>query len=174
MFTQYKTAQGNDVAFASHGFRTERLVAPASDFAATEFLLNEFDAEYGGFAPTRPMAHEPRGSTVQALRAPAAAGSSRRESDAMMAAWDTARWVEEMEALAADAVRRAKSEKRARRPPEFASIGAFALGGGWLARLEAALERALPASLGTLLALFICVSLSMALISSILPIVDRL
>ena len=45
---------------------------------------------------------------------------------------------------------------------------------GWLSRLESALDRLLPGALGSLLQLFVCVSLTMAMISALLPMVDRL
>jgi hypothetical protein len=95
----------------------------------------------------------------------------------MLAAWSTARWVEEQEALAAAAVRRASAP--ARRVPDFrparlAARRAARRPGNWLLRFEAALHRLLPGGLGSLLGLFLCVTLSMALISSMLPVVDRL
>lgn len=43
----------------------------------------------------------------------------------------------------------------------------------WLGRLEAVLERILPAPVGTLLGFFVCVSLAMATMSAMLPLLDR-
>jgi hypothetical protein len=97
------------------------------------------------------------------------------------AAWSTARWVEEQEALAAAATRRAPPARARRAPAVLAARPAARIArpvarrpGNWLLRLEAALERLLPGGFGSLLGLFLCVTLSMALISSMLPVLDRL
>ena len=93
-------------------------------------------------------------------------------------AWSTARWVEEQEALAAAAVRRAAHGPARRtadlRSPRPARRETARRRGNWLLRFEATLHRLLPAGFGSLLGLFLCVSLSMALISAMLPLVDRL
>jgi hypothetical protein len=44
----------------------------------------------------------------------------------------------------------------------------------WIARLEHALDRLLPSPIGTLLQLFVCVSLTMAMMSAMLPLLDRI
>jgi hypothetical protein len=44
----------------------------------------------------------------------------------------------------------------------------------WFARLEQALDRLLPSPIGTLLQLFVCVSLTMAMMSAMLPLIDRI
>jgi hypothetical protein len=141
-----------DVAPAPRGPRpARRAAANAPEFAATEFMFTQVDE--GAPAP-------------------------RRASEEMLAAWSTTRWVEEQEAFAAAAARRAAAAA-ARRTPDFRSARLAAREsarrrGSWLLRLEATLHRLLPAGFGTLLGLFLCVSLSMALISSMLPIVDRI
>lgn len=43
----------------------------------------------------------------------------------------------------------------------------------WLGRVETALDRVLPGGFGSLLGLFLCVSMSIVLISAMLPLVDR-
>ena len=43
----------------------------------------------------------------------------------------------------------------------------------WLGRVEALLDRLLPGGFGSLLGLFLCVSMSIVLISAMLPLVDR-
>jgi hypothetical protein len=98
----------------------------------------------------------------------------------MLAAWNTARWVEEQEALAAAAARRATAAvqhaKRTSgvRSARLAVARAARRHGSWLARLEATLDRILPPGFGSLLGLFLCVSLSLVVISSMLPLVDRI
>jgi hypothetical protein len=149
-----------------------------ASFAETQFLHDEADADYNGFAPTQIM--------VLDRRAPSGAARLRCETatpfaplasddDFTPASWATARWVEEQEAKALDLARRAQAAR--------ATQGALAAAAqssrhparrGWLARFEDALERLLPGNLGSLLQLFICVSLSMALISAVLPLVDRI
>ena len=178
----------SDVALAPRGLRTaRRAAANAPDFAATEFMFNHVEDAEATSARLRPagaraatlMAKPVARSTMLSAAAPAHAGPApRAESEAMLAAWSTARWVEEQEALAAAAVRRA-AVAPARRAPDFRSARQVAREaarrrGNWLLRFEATLHRLLPAGFGSLLGLFLCVSLSMALISSLLPIVDRL
>ena len=146
----------------------------AADFAATEFLHDESDADYSGFAPTQLMVMDRRRNAPR-LHAVAA---DTLDDDCTPAGWATTRWVEEQEALAIAATRRAQAAKAARTAKGAldAAAASSRLGArrGWLARFEEALDRLLPGNLGSLLQLFICVSLSMALISSLLPLVDRI
>jgi hypothetical protein len=160
MFTSKDTPE-SDVALAPRGLRPAgRAAANAPDFAATGFMIKHVDE---AVAASGTVARMP--------------GRARAQSEAMLAAWSTARWVEEQEAIAAAAVRRAAGASQ-RRTPDFRSARQVAREaarrrGNWLVRFEAALHRLLPAGFGSLLALFLCVTLSMALISSMLPIVDR-
>jgi hypothetical protein len=155
MLTPTKDPRETDVALAERAPRAaRRAAANAPDFAATEFMLTIVEA------PTLP-----------------AVAMARTDSETMLAAWSTARWVEEQEARAATAARRA-SVPHPRRTPDFRSArraarAAARRGSHWLLRIEAALDRLLPPGFGTLLGLFLCVSLSLALISSMLPLVDR-
>jgi len=191
MFTFNETLE-SDVTLAPRGPRSAgRAAANAPDFAATEFMLTHVDegeAVSGTVATmpgrvrsrapitlVKPVARSPRLSAVT----PAASSpeAPRTGSEAMLAAWSTARWVEEQEAIAAAAARRAAAAPQ-RRAPDFRSARQVARDaarrrGNWLLRFEAALHRLLPAGFGSLLGLFLCVSLSMALISSMLPLVDR-
>jgi hypothetical protein len=170
-------------------------IAPQPDFAATEFMFNEVDEDFTGFAPTRILAAEPDAAPARP-RVPGpkpVAKSVRRhgpkpvakfvatpvptgdlyEPDAMPPSWATVRWVEEQEALAAAAARRATAGNRVHRVLEPSSPRrAERL--GWLARLEAFLQRVLPANLGSFLGLFACVALTMMLMSAVLPMVDRI
>ena len=149
MATTSNDIRDPEVARAPRGPRIAHPAANAPEFAVTEIMLNE------------------PGHAIDA--------------EAMLAAWSTARWVEEQEALAAAATRRA-SAVPARRAPDFRSARLAARRvrtagrrpGNWLLRFEAVLHRLLPGGFGSLLGLFLCVTLSMALISSMLPVLDRL
>jgi hypothetical protein len=121
------------------------ITAPQRRFAATEFMHDEGDEETSGCAPARTLPVEPA----------------------------TLRWVEEQEALAAAAARRATAGNRAHRAVERAPAPRVPRL-GWLVRLETVLQRVLPANLGSLLSLFLCVSLAIMLMSAMLPIVDRI
>jgi hypothetical protein len=158
-----------------------------AEFAATELMFNEVEDESSGFAPTQILGPAPARPSVPAAK-PVAKRVARQvakrvtpptpmpdlcEHQAMPASWVTVRWVEEQEALAAAAARRATAGNRvhrvlepvpARREPSL----------GWLARLESFLQRVLPANLGSFLGLLVCVSLAIMLMSAVLPMVDRI
>ena len=75
----------------------------------------------------------------------------------MPPSWVTLRWVEAQEAKAREAAERARASARRRIP------------GGWLERLQ----RALPGhSLSSVLPLFVCVGLAVALFAAVLPLCD--
>jgi hypothetical protein len=169
-------------------------IAPRHDFAPTEFMFNEVDEEFTGFAPTRILAAEPVSAparprvptpkpVAKSIRKPAsrpvaksvaaAPTSDLYEPDAMPVSWETFRWVEEQEALASAAARRATAGNRVHRvlePMSSRPVG----NPGWLARVEALLQRVMPANLGTFIGLFVCVSLTIILMSAVLPMVDRI
>ena len=143
---------------------TRPLDAARRTFAPTQFIHSEQEDDYTGFAPTELMRFEaPPAAQVARI------GSRRRLLEADVAT-----------ALAAErAVARAAASSRPRpaaaQPQRATDVPAPmpTAPRGWLARLEGALERVLPGPLGSLLQLFICVSLSMALLSAMLPMIDR-
>ncbi len=174
-----------------------RAQARTADFVDTEFMHDESDADYSGFAPTQLFAVDRRTSApvaasisgmrcMSATAAPVAVPfampvaaqarlASPLDEDWMPSAWATARWVEEQEAKALQAGQRARAAMAAHGVLEAASASARVNGRrNWRVRIEAALDRLLPGNLGSLLQLFICVSLSMALISALLPMVDKI
>lgn len=158
--------------------KTHALAAQFShaDFAETEFLHDETDADYTGFAPTQLLVMDRRRSANRPnLRIARLDDARELADDCTPAAWATVRWVEEQEAKALDAARRAQAAKTAKGALDAAAASSrLRVRRGWLARFEDTLDRLLPGNLGSLLQLFICVSLSMALISALLPLVDRI
>ena len=146
------------------------------DFAETEFLYDESDADYTGFAPTQLLVMDRRrASSKPSLRTARAVEMTVPDDEWTPESWATVRWVEEQEAKALDAARRAQAAKAAKGALDAAAASSrLRVRRGWLARFEEALDRLLPGNLGSLLQLFICVSLSMALISALLPLVDRI
>jgi hypothetical protein len=156
---------------------------PVPGFAETQFLHAEEDEDYSGFAPTQMFEDE----------APAPSKAERRsvrrdvdgvdaeppaEESAMPASWVTARWVEAQEAKAHEAAHQARAliaaqrrgESRLRIVPPAAEADRPA---GWMHRFRKALQRVLPVDFYSVLPLFICVSLTMALISAVLPMFDK-
>jgi len=137
---------------------------PHAGFAETEFLYDEDDSDYTGFAPTQLMTVERRRPSPR----PAAVRESRE-------AWMPAGWTTVRAEEPRDAARQAQAARVARSALQAAaSSSRLPVRRGWFARLEDTLDRLLPGNLGSLLQLFICVSLSMALISALLPLVDRI
>ena len=158
--------------------KTPALAAQYShaDFAETEFLHDESDSDNTGFAPTQLLVMDRRRSTNRpSLRTASTVEACEPADEWTPASWATVRWVEEQEAKALDVARRAKAVKTAKGALAAAAASSrLRVRRGWLARFEDALDRLLPGNLGSLLQLFICVSLSMALISALLPLVDRI
>ena len=146
-----------------------------TSFAATEFLHDDADADWKGFAPTQVLSLDRR-----AIGGLPAAAPVRPRLAADAASLATARWVEEQEAAALAAIERARiaraatAANAANAALAAARGSALSLRRGWLARLESTLDRLLPGALGSLLQLFVCVSLTMAMISALLPMVDRI
>jgi len=156
-------------------------------FAETQFLHLAGDDDYSGFAPTQmfgdeelalsepvaPDAARAAASTSQSVLERAAATSAQAPG-ALQQAQATSQWVAAQEAKAHEAAEQARAVIAAqRRADERLAEGALATGTAprtGLARLRAAFERLLP---GGLLPLFIGVSVSMALISTALPLIDR-
>ncbi|MFL6629143.1 MAG: hypothetical protein ACJ8G1_22055 [Vitreoscilla sp.] len=158
-------------------------------FAETQFLHLASDDDYSGFAPTEmfgdeEMAAQPEPAAPGAARAAAstsqsvlerAAATAAQSPDALQQAQATSQWVAAQEARAHEAADQARAVIAAqRRAEEQLAEGALASGPAvprtGLARLRAAFERLLP---GGLLPLFIGVTVTMALISTALPLIDR-
>ncbi|MEP6505391.1 MAG: hypothetical protein ABJD97_18800 [Betaproteobacteria bacterium] len=176
---------------------------PQAGFAETQFLHDADDADYSGFAPTEmfedaddgapapvaagvsPASQAAASTSRSALaRAANAPGASTRppvpdEEPQISASWVTSQWVAAQEAKAHEAAHHARLVIAAQRrgeaesgtsPATVATATAPRTGFG---RLRAALERLLPGEFRSLLPLFICVSVTMALISAVLPLLDK-
>ena len=161
---------------------------PNGGFAETQFLHSAGEDDYSGFAPTEmfddvDMISQPEplvppsadiaraaATTSQSLLDRAAAASSQQQARA------TSQWVASQEAKAREAAEQARAVIAAqRRADEKLTEHALvpepaAAPRTGLARLRAAFERLLP---GGLLPLFIGVSVTMALISTALPLIDK-
>jgi hypothetical protein len=133
-------------------------------FAETMLLHTAEDDDYSGFAPTEmsgmPEADDPAPAVPQS--------------------WATSQWVAAQEAKAHEAADQARAviaaQRRADEQVEAAHgyVAPQAAPRTGLARLRAAFGRLLPGEFRSLLPLFIGVSVTMALMSSVLPLVDRL
>ena len=127
------------------------------DFAETTLLHAAGDDDYSGFAPTEMSGLD-------------------EVAPAMPQSWITSQWVAAQEAKAHEAADQARAviaaQRRADEQAEAARAHAAALAAPktGLARLRAAFERLLP---GGLLPLFLGVTVTMTLISAVLPLVDR-
>jgi len=161
-------------------------------FAETQFLHTAGDDDYSGFAPTEmfgeegleplpetapatPAAARAAASTSHTVLERAAAASAQAPAPAVSQAQATSQWVAAQEAKAQEAATQARAVIAAqRRAEERLAEGALAAGTTaprtGLARLRAAFERLLP---GGLLPLFIGVSVTTAMISAVLPLIDR-
>jgi hypothetical protein len=157
-------------------------------FAETQFLHTAGEDDYSGFAPTQmfgedeltPLLDPVAPATPAAARAAAStshsvlerAAAASAEEAAASQARATSRWEAAQEAQAHEAAHQARAVIAAQRhAQEQAADGASSsapLTG--LARLRAAFERLLP---GGLLPLFVGVSATMAMISTVLPMIDR-
>jgi len=91
--------------------------------------------------------------------------------------WVTSQWVAAQEAKAHDAADQARAliaaQRRAEEQAEAAQDAAPAVPSTRLGRLRAAFERLLPGEFRSLLPLFIGVTVTMALISAVLPLFDK-
>jgi hypothetical protein len=175
---------------------------PNAGFAETQFLHHAEDEDYSGFAPTQ-MADEDDATHVPApdvvaptpAAAHAAASSSRTaleraattpeqtaeptptaaEEPSIPQSWVTSQWVAAQEAKAHEAAHQARvvieAQRRAEEQDGAASAPAAPRTG--LGRLRAAFERLLPGDFRSLLPLFIGVTVTMALISAVLPLFDK-
>ena len=171
---------------------------PNAGFAETQFLHHAEDEDYSGFAPTQ-MFDEDDAAHAAALdvvaptpaAARAAASSSRTALERAAAtpmqpaeptpmaaeepdipqSWVTSQWVAAQEAKAHEAAHQARLVIEAQRRAEEQAEAAPARTG--LGRLRAAFERLLPGDFRSLLPLFIGVTVTMALISAVLPLFDK-
>ena len=172
---------------------------PNAGFAETMFVHDAEDDDYSGFAPTEMFADEeltpvPEPVSPQATRAAATTSHSALERVASAAApalppaaaepsipqsWVTSQWVAAQEAKAHEAADHARAviaaQRRADELADEARAGhaAMAAPKTGLARLRAAFERLLPGEFRSLLPLFIGVSVTVALISAVLPLLDK-
>jgi hypothetical protein len=175
---------------------------PNAGFAETQFQHLAEDEDYSGFAPTEMFDEDdPVHARVLDVVAPtpadahAAASSSRTaleraamapaqlapampmaaEEPSIPQSWVTSQWVAAQEAKAHEAAHRARlvieAQRRAEQQAAAASAPAAARTG--LGRLRAAFERLLPGDFRSLLPLFIGVTVTMALISAVLPLFDK-
>ena len=175
---------------------------PAAGFAETQFLHQDGDDDYSGFAPTQ-LFHEDDLATAPAAQpaapaapadAHAAASTSRTALERAAAApvpaaaaadepfipqsWVTSQWVAAQEAKAHEAANQARAviaaqrraEEQAESPEPAAEPAAPRTG---LGRLRAAFEKLLPGEFKSLLPLFVGVTVTMATISAVLPMIDK-
>ena len=170
---------------------------PNAGFAETMFAHSAGDDDYSGFAPTQMSEFEddvappvPVPASADAARAAASTSHTALERAASAAlpahaveepsipqSWVTSQWVAAQEAKAHEAANQARAVIAAQRRADdeaeaaHAHEAALAVPKTGLARLRAAFERLLP---GGLLPLFLGVTVTMAMISAVLPLVDRL
>jgi hypothetical protein len=176
---------------------------PNAGFAETTFLHTAGDDDYSGFAPTEMFDEADVGiersngepMTAEATRAAASTSHTALERAAsapvafeapapddephMPQSWVTSQWVAAQEAKAHEAADQARAVIAAQRRAEEQAEAAQAtepapaapLKG--LARLRAAFDRLLPGEFRSLLPLFIGVTVTMAMISAVLPLFDK-
>ena len=183
------------------GFAETQLLHAAGDedysgFAPTEMFDDDLtdiaDAPVARTVDASPAATRAAASTSRtALEraatadAPSAAAATlASEEPSIPQSWVTSQWVAAQEAKAHEAANQARAVIAAQRraeeqadavdaadPDPAAAVAAPRTG---LARLRAAFERLLPGEFRSLLPLFIGVSVTMVLISSVLPMFDKL
>ncbi len=147
-------------------------------FAETQFLHDAEDADYSGFAPTELFDDAAQDGVAPAELTPAQAAARSRSAMARAsasasgfapdtprdatapAAWATSQWVAAQEAKAHAAADQARAVIAAQRRGEAAA-------------LSHAGERGVGRLLRGLLPLFIGVTVTVALISAILPLLDK-
>jgi len=160
-----------------------------SGFAPTEMFeddeLAPIAARPAGVAPATPDAARAAASTSRtalerAATAPAVEPVPAAADEPLIPqSWVTSQWVAAQEAKAHEAANQARAVIAAQRraeeqaeatPADDAAPAAPKTG---LARLRAAFERLLPGEFRSLLPLFIGVTVTMALISAVLPLIDK-
>ncbi len=110
--------------------------------------------------------------------APVVAAAAPVQEPAIPQSWVTSQWVAAQEAKAHEAANQARAVIAAQRRAEEQAEAALservpAAPRTGLARLRAAFERLLPGEFKSLLSLFVGVSVTMALISAVLPLLDK-
>jgi hypothetical protein len=183
-----KTADRSSAGFAETQFLHLSEDEDYSGFAPTEMFADD-DATpempaaqaAGATLAARAAASTSRSALERAAIAPArapAAAPAAVDEPSIPQSWVTSQWVAAQEAKAHEAAHRARAVIEAqRRAEERAEVaepveapGAPRTG---LGRLRAAFERLLPGNFRSLLPLFIGVSVTMALISAVLPMFDK-
>jgi hypothetical protein len=175
---------------------------PNGGFADTMFVHASDEDDYSGFAPTEmfeeedvapmPVPVNPHAARAAASTshtaleraastpAPAMAPQAQATEDAAIPqSWVTSQWVAAQEAKAHEAANQARAviaaQRRAEEQAEAAQHepAAPTAPKTGLARLRAAFERLLPGEFRSLLPLFIGVTVTVALISAVLPLIDK-
>ena len=172
--TQFLHTAGDD---DYSGFAPTEMFDDVSDVA--DLPADDFVAATP--ASTRVAASTSRTALERAASAPAAeadVAAAPADEPAIPQSWVTSQWVAAQEAKAHDAANQARAVIAAqRRAEEQAEAGepaaAPAVARTGLARLRAAFERLLPGDFRSLLPLFIGVTVTMALISAVLPLFDK-
>ena len=170
---------------------------PAAGFAETQFVHHADDDDYSGFAPTQLFGDEDelaaapvasvadahaaastsRTALERAAKGPAAEPAEGGEPSVPQS-WVTWQWVAAQEAKAHEAANQARAviaaQRRADEQADAAGADATpAVPRTGLGRLRAAFEKLLPGEFRSLLPLFIGVSVTMAMISAVLPMIDK-
>jgi len=149
----------------------DSLLAPAPVVAGTASTQARRAASTSHTALERAAATP---APLPAVAAPAAAD----EEPAIPQSWITSQWVAAQEAKAHEAANQARAVIAAQRRADDEAEAALAERAPaaprtGLARLRAAFERLLPGEFKSLLSLFVGVSVTMALISAMLPLLDK-
>ena len=159
-----------------------------SGFAPTEMFEDDELAPSAAQPATPDAAHAAASTSRTALERAATAPAAEPVAEPVPAeadeplipqSWVTSQWVAAQEAKAHEAANQARAVIAAQRraeeqaeatPADDAAPAAPKTG---LARLRAAFERLLPGEFRSLLPLFIGVTVTMALISAVLPLIDK-
>jgi hypothetical protein len=183
-----KTPHRPNAGFAETQFLHQAEDDDYSGFAPTQ-MADEDDAAHAPAledvvaptpAATRAAASSSRTALERAATAPvqpAEPAPEAVEEPSIPQSWVTSQWVAAQEAKAHEAAHQARvvieAQRRAEEQaePDVASAPAAARTG--LGRLRAAFERLLPGDFRSLLPLFIGVTVTMALISAVLPLFDK-
>ena len=159
-----------------------------SGFAPTEMFEDDELAPSAAQPATPDAAHAAASTSRTALERAATAPAAEPVAEPVPAeageplipqSWVTSQWVAAQEAKAHEAANQARAviaaqrraEEQAEATPADAAAPAAPKTG--LARLRAAFERLLPGEFRSLLPLFIGVTVTMALISAVLPLIDK-
>lgn len=183
-----KTADRSNTGFAETQFLHLSEDEDYSGFAPTEMFADDDAtpempaAQAPGATPAaRAAASTSRSALERAATAPApapVAAPAAVDEPSIPQSWVTSQWVAAQEAKAHEAAHRARvvieAQRRAEAQVEVAEpVEAHRAPRTGLGRLRAAFERLLPGDFRSLLPLFIGVSVTMALISAVLPMFDK-